>query len=269
MEHKDEKIRVFLESLGLSEKEVAVYLAALELGHATVSHIARRTGVNRTTAYAVLDSLSAKGLVSVSGKEPKEEYVAESPEKLVTFLKDKLAETEERKGKIQNKIKATEELLPRLKALHKVGDRPSVRFFDGKDGLKFVFDDTLEHAGPDGIRSFASYEDMAGSLGPQYGGYIKRRVAKGIFGRGIYPKTPASLERQKRDPEEMRELVLLPAEDPNTYPEIDIYGNRVMIASAKEELGVIIESAGVAAAMKRIFDLAWAEAKRLEASGHK
>jgi len=37
-----------------------------------------------------------------------------------------------------------------------------------------------------------------------------------------------------------------------------------MIASWREKLGVIIESAEIADAMKKIFELAWAEAKRLD-----
>ncbi|MCR4311594.1 MAG: hypothetical protein NUV54_03465, partial [Candidatus Taylorbacteria bacterium] len=48
-------------------------------------------------------------------------------------------------------------------------------------------------------------------------------------------------------------------------PEINIYDNKVMIASWKEKLGVIIESAEIADAMKKIYELAWTEAKRLDA----
>ena len=37
-----------------------------------------------------------------------------------------------------------------------------------------------------------------------------------------------------------------------------------MIASWREKLGIIIESAEIADAMKKIYELAWAEAKRLD-----
>jgi hypothetical protein len=39
-----------------------------------------------------------------------------------------------------------------------------------------------------------------------------------------------------------------------------------MIASWREKLGIIMESKEIAEAMKSIFELAWAEAKRLEKS---
>ena len=48
------------------------------------------------------------------------------------------------------------------------------------------------------------------------------------------------------------------------HPEINIYDNKVMIASWREKLGIIIESAEIADAMKKIYELAWAEAKRLD-----
>ena len=45
-------------------------------------------------------------------------------------------------------------------------------------------------------------------------------------------------------------------------PEINIYDNKVMIASWREQLGIIIESEEISDAMKKAFELAWAEAKR-------
>jgi len=50
-------------------------------------------------------------------------------------------------------------------------------------------------------------------------------------------------------------------------PEIDIYDNKVMIASWKDKMGIIIESKEIADAMKKVYELAWAEAKRLDKGG--
>lgn len=262
MKNKDENISATLLSLGLSEKETDVYLSTLEIGHGTVSQISRKANINRTTGYTILGSLAAKGLVSVSGKEPKQEYVAESPDNLVTFLEKRVRETEEDVCSEKQKIETAQKLLPQLKSLHKVGDRPQVKFYEGVEGLRHVYEDTLTST--DGIRAFASFEDMAASLGSSYPAYIKRRAVKKIFSRGIVPQTPMAIERKKYDGDEYRELVLLPDEEASVWPEIDIYDNKVMIASEKEKLGIIIESEGIAGAMKRIFELAWERAKQLE-----
>ena len=72
--------------IGLSKKEARVYISLLSLGHGTVSQIARRANINRTTGYDILDSLFSKRLVNISGKEPKQEYAAEPPENLSEFI---------------------------------------------------------------------------------------------------------------------------------------------------------------------------------------
>ena len=66
----------------------------------------------------------------------------------------------------------------------------------------------------------------------------------------------------------MREIAFVPADKYYFSPEINIYDNKVMIASWKEKLGIIIESAEIADAMKKIFELSWQEAKRLESESY-
>ena len=120
-----------LVDIGLAQKEAGVYIALLQLGHSTVSQISRRANINRTTGYDILDSLCTKGLVSISGKEPKQEYTAESPEALAKFIS----------GEIRRKNEAlqkTEEIIPELKSIHNIKDRPKVFFYEGRDGLEKV-----------------------------------------------------------------------------------------------------------------------------------
>ena len=49
-----------LVNYGLSDKEARIYLALLELEAATVFEAARQSGVNRSSAYVVLESLSRR-----------------------------------------------------------------------------------------------------------------------------------------------------------------------------------------------------------------
>ena len=62
-----------LKIIGLSENEIAIYLALLELGKGTVSEISRKASLNRTTGYDILNRLTNKKLINISGKEPKQE----------------------------------------------------------------------------------------------------------------------------------------------------------------------------------------------------
>ncbi|TSC78017.1 MAG: transcriptional regulator TrmB [Parcubacteria group bacterium Gr01-1014_24] len=241
--------------IGLSKKEAGVYIALLLLGHGTVSQISRRANINRTTGYDILDSLSTKGLVSISGKEPKQEYSAESPENLSKFISEDIKNKNEA-------LKKTEEIIPELKSIHNVKDRPKVFFYEGREGLEKVYEDTLTST--ETIRAYANVEHMNAGLPGYFPEYFKRRASKGIFIRGIGPKTEENIELGKRNVEEKREMALVPRDKYDFVPEINIYDNKVMIASWHEQLGIIIESTEIADAMKVIYELAWAEAKRLD-----
>ncbi len=242
-------------SIGFYEKEALVYLALLELGKRTVTVIARNSNINRTTVYDILDSLAAKGLVSISGKEPLQEYVAESPDKILDLVKKDIEQK-------QAQLKETEDLVPQLKSIHNVSDRPRVRFYEGKLGIEEVYEDTL--TAHETIRAYANVYEMHKSLPSYFPKYYKRRTAKGINIRAIIPSNTAGLERISKDSEEARESALVPEDKVYFSPEINIYDNKIMIASWKEKLGIIIESKEIADAMKTIYELAWTEAKRLE-----
>src|SRR3989344_6442488 len=123
------KIQNLLKRAGFLDKEITIYLTLLEMGRGVVSEISRKAGVNRTTGYVILDSLSNKGLVSISGKEPKQEFMAEPPENLAQYLDSEI----EKQKTISSELT---ELLPEMSSLYKKGDRPKVRFYEGADGLK-------------------------------------------------------------------------------------------------------------------------------------
>lgn len=249
-------LKTTLLSLGFAEKEASVYLMLLELGKGTVSEIASRAEINRTTGYDILNRLMGYGLVSVSGKEPKQEYVAESPNKVIDFLENKKKETEKQIIEAKN-------FLPQLKSVHNVSGRPKIRFYEGREGLKQVYEDTL--TSHEAIRAYATVDDMHAGLPDYFPKYYQRRAKKGIHIRAIIPKTSIGLERAKQDRAEARETALIPPDKYYFSPEINIYDNKIMIASWREKLGIIIESSEIAEAMKKIYELAWAEAKRLDA----
>ena len=246
MENENLDIKKSLEYIGFSEKEVVVYLALLSLGKGTVTQISRKAGINRPTGYHVLASLSAKELVKVSGKEPKQEYVAESPNQIEKLLQNKIEED-------QKFINEARKIIPELKSIHNVIERPKVLFYEGKDGLQKVYEDTLTSQGD--ILAYASVEDVESTLPLYFPEYYKRRAKKGIKIRAIFPESPEARNRSSLDNEEMRESLIIPNKEFGFHPEINIYNKK---------LGIIIESAEIADAMKKIYELSWAEAKRLD-----
>jgi sugar-specific transcriptional regulator TrmB len=255
MQNENLRLVKTLEFIGFSEKEVLVYLALLELGKGTVTQISRKAGINRPTGYHVLASLEVKELVRVSGKEPKQEYVAESPDQIEKLLTKKIKSEEEY-------IREARKIIPELKSMHNVSDRPKVLFYEGKEGLEKVYEDTL--TSHEEIRAYATYDDMSATLPGYFPEYFYRRAKKGIPIRAIFPFTQAGIDLSAYDKAQKRETAMIPADKYYFSPEINIYDNKVMIASWREKLGIIIESAEIADAMKKIFELSWAEAKRLD-----
>lgn len=256
MAEENIELKKSLLEIGFSPKEADVYLAILVLGRGTASKIARKAHIVRTTVYDILGSLFDKGLVTLTGKEPKQEYVALSPDQ----LKDYVAKELEKK---QNDFKQVKEsLVPQLKSIHNVKNRPKVLFYEGKEGLEKVYEDTL--SSHETIRAYANVSEMHEALPNYFPLYYKRRTEKGIAIKAIFPTNKAGFERAKEDKKEARESALVPADKYYFSPEINIYDNKVMIASWKEKLGIIIESSEIADAMKKVFELAWPEAKRLD-----
>lgn len=255
MEDKHTQLKLILQSFGFSEKEVGVYIALLQLGKGTVTEISLQAGINRTTGYDILGSLVNKKLVSVSGKEPKQEYAAEEPTAVIEYLKRQIAQTE-------GFIKRAEGLMPELTLLHAVKNRPRIRFYEGTNGLKQVYEDTLTSHEP--IRAYATVDDMHKALPNYFPTYYKRRAEKNISIRAIVPETPTGRERETHDVEEKREIAFVPADKYYFSPEINVYDNKVMIASWREKLGIIIESEEIADAMKKIYELAWGRAKEMD-----
>ncbi len=244
-----------LKNIGLNQKESDVYFSLLTIGSGTVSEIAKKAGINRTTGYDILSSLSNKGLVVISGKEPKQEYRCENPDKILKFLKRDIE-------KRQEDYRYAEIILPELKSIYKTKARPQVKFYEGKEGLEEVYEDTLTATEP--IRAYATVDDMHNALPNYFPKYYKRRASKGIAIRAIIPKTEIGEERGEKDKLEKRETAFVPPDKYYFSPEINIYDNKVMIASWREKLGIIIESEEIADAMKKIFELSWDRAKELD-----
>src|SRR3989344_6740207 len=118
-----------LTSLGLSDNEAKVYMAMLE--------ISAKAGVNRPTTYVQIESLKKMGLVSSQVKGKKQLFIAESPDQLEFVIEREIKTIEDKKAELAR-------MMPELSGLFNVsGDKPQVRFFEGKEGLIKMQDEML------------------------------------------------------------------------------------------------------------------------------
>lgn len=239
-----------LTALGLSEKEAQVYLSLLELGKDTVQHISNKSGVNRATTYFILDSLLKQGLASTFEQGKKTFYSAEPPEELI-----KIIEKEEAELKRKNKL--FQELLPELKSIYNLAEeKPTVRFFEGKEGLKAMQDHFLlskatvlhEIYPVDSLESAFTKEE----LDAQKNQRIERKIESKVLTATAHQDQLAKGHAQA-DPNR-------PMIDAETFPitaDIGIYDSIVSIASLEGKLyGVMIESKEIADSLRSVFELA-------------
>jgi sugar-specific transcriptional regulator TrmB len=236
-----------LQKIGLTEKESKVYLANLELGTAVVSDISKKAKINRVTTYDILQKLIEKALVSQITKNKMKFFTALDPEDLFNDF--------------QKRVKTLEKSLPEFKRLKGETEHPKVRFFEGIEGIKKIYEDTLSSHTE--ILNYANSEEIR-RFWPEYDEeYVKKRKEKKIFLRGIAPDDQYGRKVAAENKKFHREIRLVQGEQFNFTNEIHIYDNKVAIISINEEIiGTIIESQEIANTQRAIFNMAWAFAEQ-------
>ncbi|MFA5967392.1 MAG: helix-turn-helix domain-containing protein [Patescibacteria group bacterium] len=250
-------IERLLGEIGLSAKEQAVYRAVVELGDAPVSPIAKRARINRATAYSILDHLIGKGLVAKSEQKKKLHYSAKGTGELEEYLMSQ-------KANWDGIIHTFHHLKPELEALlGSAGVKPTVRFFEGKLGVKEVFFDQIRGDHKE-ILAYGSAGKLEELMGSDYlKMFTKQKSKTNIVTRAILPDEPISREYVKKYyPEKGKQLFDIKVVSPDEFPmemEMNIYGNKVSMISLNpaEPVAVIIESPALVRNQRIIFNLLW------------
>lgn len=229
---------------GLSPKEASVYLANYELGEATASRISQKSGIKRPTTYIELENLIKKGLVSQSNKRNLKYYTAQSPKVILAILEENKKELEQNMASLLSLGTA-------------IDRKPSVRYFEGEDGIKEAYRDTL--ATPDQeIQSWFSASSSLGSESFQEKYYIPERQKKNIWIRAILPASQELKPYLAKNKEQLRKSRLINPAKYNLENEIILYSkNKTAILNYGDRLGVIIESPKIHDSMKQIFEIMW------------
>ena len=136
-------IKEKLIALGLTEKEARVYLALSELGSAVVSDIAKKAEIHRSTTYVILEALAKRGLVVAVKQRGATLYRGTPPDQLVRHFEGTAKQ-------YAGLVDAAKKLLPDLKTLQRAQkengnkrSRPKVQLFEGAEGIRTVYEDTL------------------------------------------------------------------------------------------------------------------------------
>jgi sugar-specific transcriptional regulator TrmB len=119
-----------LEEIGLTNAQIKVYIALLELGETTSGPIIKKSELQNSVVYNALHQLIEQGLVSFISKGKRKYFSAANPKTLIKFI-------EEKKSKV-------EQILPDLLAKQTPPPEQNAQVFLGWKGVFAAFNYILE-----------------------------------------------------------------------------------------------------------------------------
>ncbi|MBT7237880.1 hypothetical protein HN865_03410 [Candidatus Woesearchaeota archaeon] len=246
-------IKRSLEKLGLTEGEIQVYLALIELGETTTGGITKKANIASSKVYEVLERLMKKGLASYIIKNNIKHYDATPPERLIDFLEEKKDSIEEAQTSIRKAI-------PEIKNKRKTSkDENKTIVYKGLQGPKIVLKEAIE-AGRKGeeLYGFGTDEDP-------YKDYLPIAIKQHFLDQKRY-KVKWNLlftkgKWQSQSP--LANIRYLP-KGFNLPIRTMIYGNKVAIVdfNSKPFTTIIIENKDIAKSYKSHFKFLWKQAKK-------
>ncbi len=235
-------IKPILHSMGLLDSEIKVYLASFELGPNTAIDLAKKTKLSRQAVYVAIDTLTRHGLMTWVMQGKKRLYMAEPPQKLLSFAQSRARE-------MQQQVKDLENTLPELE-LQMGGERPVVRIYEGKEGIKAIIQD-LNEAKLKEAYEITDVEAMYKVLSAEDLNDLKETAknnktqVSGFYSRS---QRPEGLTPHQH---------LLEGANKDFRANIGIYGNRVAMVTFEGKLySTLIESEALAKTMRILFKLA-------------
>jgi sugar-specific transcriptional regulator TrmB len=257
----DEQLISNLQDLGLSDKESRVYIANLALGPSSVQKIADQAGIKRVTTYVILESLVSLGLVSQSVKGKKTFFIAEDPVSLSRLIAKREEELKDQKANF-------DAILPQLQGLKNLPqDSPSVKFYDGAEGIKSIVKTFYRSVDAEGVKKVygISNIDQLWSMFPEFREAESNpsRIKSGITSQIIYTTKEGPIFGLN-DASKLRESRYVPVDKYPLNGDISIVGSHLLLISltGPKPVAVTIKSQEIVNGMLAFFHLAWEAAAK-------
>jgi sugar-specific transcriptional regulator TrmB len=242
-----------LQSLGLSKTESDLYELLLKLGEVPVADIIQRSELKRPTVYKALYALEKKGLVSQKDIKKKIHFRPESPTVILEQAESRFQEAELARNTLQM-------VIPQMLTDYTLSvERPIVQVYEGFEGLKKIYLDTLSEKQP--IYAVLQTTEVDEKLHKWLEEvYAPRRANLKLHAKVIVASGSWAATYQSRDVKHYRTTVLVPSDKFPFKHEVSIYGDKVAFMNYRKDepmLGFVIHHKSTASTMKAWFDLAW------------
>lgn len=248
-----------LQKIGLTEGEIKVYDALLELGECTKTNLAKKSKISPSNIYDVTNRLIEKGIISKVEKNGVAHFSPTNPRHILGFI-------EQKEKELLNEKSFVNQILPSL--LMKFSEqkkKTNVELFIGWSGLKTVFDDYIsecQKGDENQIVGASKGEDEKNEkqVDAFFTKYSKIRDKKGIKTRIIFNADMKGKERMNFFKKSKQYQVKFL--DQKTPAEIMTYKDKTCInLILKKPISIRITSEEVNRSFRQYFELMWALAK--------
>jgi sugar-specific transcriptional regulator TrmB len=242
-----------LEEIGLTDSEIKVYLALLELGSSKKGPIVKKAGITSSKIYEVIDKLIERGLASYVVKDKVKYFNAAPPSRIKDYLKEKEAKLKEQENEL-------DKLLPSLELKQKLKEKKTdAEVYRGWRGIQTIYNDLLES-----LKRGEQYYIMGASRG------LDTKKVKSFYTRfnekSIKKKLKANIifnENARGNVPNAEKTGKVKYLDQTTPSEILVYKNKTAIVLLeKEPLIILIRGESIAKSFKAYFDVMWLVAKK-------
>jgi sugar-specific transcriptional regulator TrmB len=233
-----------LKNLGLSTKAAKIYLAALELGEATVQQLAHKSKIKRTSLYYLLDELISAGALMRAEGGKKTLYIAQRPASLLRLAKERVVSFEAALGELEERAAAF--------------DKPHVYFLFGSNGFRQAWDQIFATKEKE-YRIITQGESFLSYVSERYivDQIITKKKRLGITSRQLITDSIYARKMIAKDRMENRVSKLLPPTYKLPFTEI-ISGSMVVLISPKfNNMAMIIKNGDFSKTRRSIFDALW------------
>lgn len=232
-------------NLGLSTKAAKIYLAALELGEASVQQLAQKARIKRTTLYYILDELVEAGALICTKTGKKIYYVPEQPATLLKNAKEKISNFEESLKLLEDKAGY-------------INRKPRVYFLYGSAGFKQVWDMILNTKEKE-YRIITGGENFLDYVKEKY--IIDEIIAKkkklGVLSKQLITASAYARQIVAKDSQENRVSKLLPPIYKLPFTEIITESVVAFISPRFNNMIFIVENDSFSRTRKSIFEILW------------
>jgi sugar-specific transcriptional regulator TrmB len=248
-------VRAALQKIGLTEGEISVYLALLDLGETTTGPLTKKSGISGSKVYEVLDRLIDKGLASSIMKNNVRHFQASSPSRILDYLDEKKSEI----GKEQKEI---HKIIPDLILRQKKTEANQVRVYTGFEGAKTAYEDAMQNLRKGEEILGWGLTEQPESWEIYFNKREKFRDDKGVVHKSIINEKYKSLYNVRKKFKNTK-IRFFPKEleMPTT---IEIWKNKIalFIITKENPITIVIESQAAADSFKKYFNIMWKSAKK-------